>query len=124
VVSRIILTGAAPDGVATSEAAAGQTYLVERGVPPETLLLEEQGTSTLESLRSAAAQARAGGVASALLVSDPAHMLRALKIARDLDLTAYGSPTFTSPATRSFTGELAYVAREAWAYVVYIFTRR
>ncbi|HWQ11819.1 MAG TPA: YdcF family protein [Roseiflexaceae bacterium] len=117
VVSRIILTGA------RSEVSAGISYLVERGVSPEALL-EEPGVSTLACLRSAAARARSIGAGSVLLVSDPAHMLRALKMARDLGLAAYGSPTFTSPATRSFTAELAYVARETWAYVVYIFAQR
>ncbi|MEN9938760.1 MAG: hypothetical protein RLZZ387_5339 [Chloroflexota bacterium] len=123
-VTRIILTGAAAEGAELSEAAAGQAYLVERGVAPDSLLLEERGASTLESLRDAAARARAGGFGSVLLVSDPVHMLRALKMARDTGLTAYGSPAFNSPATRSFAAELGYVAREAWAYVAYLIAGR
>ena len=124
VVSRIIVTGSASDGAGPSEAAQSRDYLVERGVPQEGLALEEGGVTTLECLRSAVTLARGGGVESVLLVSDPPHMLRSLKMARDMQLTAYGSPTLNSPAMRSFTAQLGYAARESWAYVVYVFARR
>lgn len=124
VVSRIILTGGAAPGADTSEAAAGRDYLTERGVPASVLLLEDQGRTTRVSLREAADRARESGIGSVLLVSDPMHMLRSLKIARDAGLSAYASPAFNSPTTRRFTTALGYVARETWAYTVYIFAGR
>lgn len=123
-VTRFILTGPAASDAELSEAAVSQAYLIERGVPQEVLQLEEQGQSTLDCLRNAAERARAGGVSTVLLVSDPVHMLRSLKMARDIGLVAYGSPAYNSPASRSFTAELGYVARETWAYVAYIFAGR
>jgi uncharacterized SAM-binding protein YcdF (DUF218 family) len=75
-------------------------------------------------LRNAAALARAAGVGSVLLISDPVHMLRSLKMARDIGMVAYASPAYNSPATRSFTAELGYVAGETWAYAIYIFAQR
>jgi len=123
-VSRVILTGGVGQGDSLSEAAAGREYLVKRGLPDEALLLEEQGTTTWESLRSAADIARANGIGSVLLVSDPFHMLRSLKMAHDLGLIAYGSPTRTSPISENTIAEARYVLREAWAYVVYVFTRQ
>lgn len=122
-VSRIILTGGASQGDQTTEAAAGRQYLVERGLPDAALLLEDQGTTTWESVQNAAALARANGIATVVLVSDPFHMLRSLKMARDLRLSAYGSPTRTSPISQNRGEELRYVVREAWAYLVYLFLR-
>jgi uncharacterized SAM-binding protein YcdF (DUF218 family) len=123
-VSRIILTGGVGAGDKTSEAAAGQVYLAARGVPTSTLILEQQGRSTWESLTNAAALARANGISSVLLVSDSFHMLRGLKMARDLHLNARGSPTRTSPIARNRTEEAGYILREAWAYLVYMLLRQ
>jgi uncharacterized SAM-binding protein YcdF (DUF218 family) len=122
-VTRIIVVGEAAVGEDAS-AASGKTYLVEHGVPPEAVLLDEQGGTTLDGLRAASLIARERGIASMLLVSEPPHMLRALKIARDLGLNAYAAPTYMSPSSRSFTTEIGYIASEAWAYTVYLFVGR
>jgi uncharacterized SAM-binding protein YcdF (DUF218 family) len=123
-VRQIILTGGVGVGDTTSEAAAGKQYLLEQGMPPDALLLEDQGTTTWESLRNAVPLARAHRIGAVLLVSDPFHMLRSLKMARDLGLIAYGSPTRTSPISGSTLEEARYVVREAWAYLVYLFARQ
>lgn len=123
-VSHIILTGGVGPGDTTSEAAAGKQYLVARGLPAEALLLDEHGATTWESLRDSAVLVRANGIGAVLLVSDPFHMLRSLKMARDLGLVAYGSPTRSSPISGSVVTEAGYVVRESWAYLVYLFTRQ
>ncbi len=121
---RIILTGGVGPGDSISEAAAGKRYLMERNLPEDALLLEEQGTTTWESMRGAAELARADGAGLVVLISDPFHMLRSLKMARDLGLEAYGSPTTTSPISGNVAEEARYVMRESWAYLVYVFTRQ
>jgi uncharacterized SAM-binding protein YcdF (DUF218 family) len=123
-VSQIILTGGVGPGDTLSEAAAGKRYLVERNLPESALLLEEQGTTTWESLRLAADLARADGGGLVMVISDPFHMLRSLKMARDLGLEAYGSPTTTSPISENPAEEARYVLRESWAYLVYVFARQ
>ncbi|HEX9438788.1 MAG TPA: YdcF family protein [Roseiflexaceae bacterium] len=123
-VSRIILTGGVGRGDRLSEAAAGKQYLIEQRLPAEALLLDERSTTTWENLRNAAALARANGINSVLLVSDPFHMLRSLKMARDLGLAAYGSPTRTSPISVNWTEEARYIVRESWAYLVYLVARQ
>jgi uncharacterized SAM-binding protein YcdF (DUF218 family) len=122
-VRQIILTGGVGSGDTTSEAAAGKQYLIERGITADALLLEEQGTNTWESLRNAAPLARANRIGAVLLVSDPFHMLRSIKMARDLGLIAYGSPTRSSPIAAGSAEETRSVLREAWAYLVYLFAR-
>jgi len=121
-VSRIILTVGVGKGDSISEAAAGRDYLVAQGVATTTLLLEQQGTTTWESMQNAAELARANGVNSVLLVSDAYHMLRSLKMAHDLGLNAYASPI--RPANRvESLDEAQHVLREAGAYLVYVFAR-
>jgi uncharacterized SAM-binding protein YcdF (DUF218 family) len=124
VVKRIILTGGVGAGDRLSEAAAGKQYLLDRQLSAEVLLLDERSTTTWENLQNAADLARANGVDTVLLVSDPFHMLRSLKMARDLGLSAYGSPTRTSPISGNRAEEARYVVREIWAYLVYLFARR
>jgi uncharacterized SAM-binding protein YcdF (DUF218 family) len=123
-VRQIILTGGVGTGDTTSEAAAGKKYLVEHGMTADALLLEDQGTTTWESLRNAVPLARANRIGAVLLVSDPFHMLRSIKMARDLGLIAYGSPTRSSPIAAGSAEEARYIVREAWAYMVYLFVRQ
>lgn len=124
IVSKIILTGGVAPGDTFSEAAAGRQYLIGRQLPPEALLLDELSTTTWENMQNAAELARANGINSVLLVSDPFHMLRSLKMARDLRLVANGSPTRTSPISGNQVEELRYVLRESGAYLIYLFARR
>jgi uncharacterized SAM-binding protein YcdF (DUF218 family) len=56
---------------------------------------------------------------SALLVSDPTHMLRALRIAEDLGIDAYGSPTLTSPIQADPLRRAQAIAHELGALAVY-----
>ena len=124
VVKRIILTGGVGAGDRFSEAAVGKQYLLDRQLSAEVLLLDERSMTTWENMQNAADLARANGIDTVLLVSDPFHMLRSLKMARDLGLSAYGSPTRTSPISGNQAAEARYVVREIWAYLVYLFARR
>ena len=124
VVKHIILTGGIGAGDQLSEAAAGKQYLLDRQLSTEVLLLDERSMTTWENLQNAADLARANGIDTVLLVSDPFHMLRSLKMARDLGLSAYGSPTRSSPISGNRAEEAHYVVREIWAYLVYLFARR
>jgi hypothetical protein len=51
-------------------------------------------------------------------------MLRSLKMAHDLGLSAYGSPTRSSPISGNRAEETRFVVREIWAYLVYLFARQ
>jgi uncharacterized SAM-binding protein YcdF (DUF218 family) len=122
-VKQIILTGGVGSGDTLSEAAAGRQYLLEHGIPADALLLDEEGTTTWKSLQNVAQIARTNGIGTILVVSDRFHMLRALKMARDLGLAAYGSPAQTSPIAAHSLEQARYVVREAWAYLAYLFAR-
>ena len=110
---RLVLTGGVGDGDTTSEAAVGRRYAYRRGVPPKALLAEEQGRTTTESLHAVAALLHEQGAEKVILVSDPFHMLRLRIIAGRLGMTAYTSPTPTSPIERSEEQRWSYVLSES-----------
>ena len=107
---RLVLTGGVGEGDTTSEAAVGRRYARRAGVPDTSLLTEEHGRTTTESLYAVSALLEAHGAGRVILVSDPFHMLRLRIIAGRLGMTAYTSPTRTSPIDAS--------REERWSYVL------
>lgn len=119
IASRIVTVGGNQPGDVTTEAQAGQDYLVSKGVPSNAILPVRTGHDTLQSMRAVAAAFRAHGWKSAVLVTDPWHCLRARTMARDSGINASTSPEHTGPAVGSFTTDVHYIARETLAYVYY-----
>ena len=107
---RLIFTGGPGDRDTTSEAAVAERYAIDRGIPPRAIMIENAGRSTSESLQHVAALMDAEPSRSVILVSDPFHMLRITIVARRFGLTAYESPTRTSPISTSW--------RESWKYAL------
>jgi uncharacterized SAM-binding protein YcdF (DUF218 family) len=97
VAPRLVVTGGKADGDRTTEAAAARAYAVSRGVPADAILAEDRSRTTLESIRAVAGVMREHGLGTAVFVSDRPHMLRVLRMADDAGITAFGSPTRTSP---------------------------
>jgi len=116
---RLIVTGGRAEGDRWTEAAAARAYVLAHGVPDGAILAEERGRNTLESLRGVADILNEEGLESAVFVSDRAHMLRVLRIARDLGIDAYGSPTRTSPLERDLRGRIQSYVHELGALAVY-----
>ena len=100
VAPRIIVTGGKEIGDRTTEGASGRAYAISHGVPANAILTEEDSRNTLESIRAVKAVLRSHGIANAVFVSDRPHMLRVLRMAADEGITAWGSPTGTSPIER------------------------
>ena len=82
-------------------------------MPPASILLERHSTTTLENLLFAREVVRPARLGRLLIVSDPLHLPRALRMARDLGLDAHPSPTpytrYVSPRAR-----LRFLAREVY----------
>ena len=117
-VEKLILTGGIAEGNTRSDAAIGAEYALSQGVPAEAILLEEGSTITEENLRGAAVLMEENGLETALLVSDPLHMRRAMLQAGDFGLTVYSSPTPTTLYT-GFWQKLKFLARETFFYAGY-----
>src|SRR3982074_2524469 len=111
--SLLILTGGTGAGDATSEAAVGRTYARKRGVPDSAILVENEGRTTSESMRAVAGMLEVRGLQTALLVSDPFHMLRLRILARRFGFTPYTSPTQTSPISPNREARWKYIFSES-----------
>ena len=118
-----IVTGGKIPGDRTTEAAVAREYALREGVPAASILGEDEGRNTLSSLRAVGALMREHGLRSAVFVSDPTHMLRVLRIADDLGIEAYGSPTTTSPIQQDIVRELRATAHELGALTIYFLAR-
>jgi uncharacterized SAM-binding protein YcdF (DUF218 family) len=121
---RIIFTGGRREGDLISEAAAGRRFASRRGVPPQAILLEAAGRTTLASMHGAAVLLHQRTDSTApplparprvLLVSDPFHMLRLDVLARLHGLSPLPSPTRTSPISANRSVALEYMLRESIA---------
>lgn len=123
--SLLILTGGTGLGDTTSEAAVGRTYARKRGVPDSAILVESEGRTTSESMRAVAGMLEVRGLQSALLVSDPFHMLRLRILARRFGFTPYTSPTQTSPISPNREERWKYIFSESLkAPLAFFFERK
>jgi uncharacterized SAM-binding protein YcdF (DUF218 family) len=119
VAARLIVTGGKQEGDRTTEAASARIYAVQHDVPDEAILTEDQSRTTLQSIRGVAAVMRGQGLESAVFVSDPSHMLRVLRMASDEGITAFGSPTRTSPQERDPFRRVDAIVHELGALAYY-----
>ena len=98
----VITTGSKRSGDRFTEAHASAVYLEQHGVPANAIV-EVGGTTSYDSI-TAAARLLQGGLNGnqlerVLLVSDAYHSLRIRLVAQERGLTAYVSPTRTSPVS-------------------------
>jgi uncharacterized SAM-binding protein YcdF (DUF218 family) len=116
----VVVTGGKQPADRFTEAEASARYLVDRGVPAEVLLFENEGGSTYESLEGVADLLRDRGLRTVLLVTDPFHALRSRLTAEELGLEAYVSPTGTSVVTggSSFAKHLKEAAGVSFGRII------
>lgn len=117
---RLVTTGGQQEGDRFTEAAAGQSWLVEHGVPEDAVVPVPVGGNTYDSLVAVAEVAADRGWASTLVVSDRWHVYRVLTMSEDLGLPVVGaSPTGTGPSTGPVSGSVGYIVRETAAVLVH-----
>lgn len=121
-VKYLIFTGGIGDGDSISEAQAGKNYAISMGIPESAILIEEESHITEENLENAKALMEQNDLQTALIVSDPLHMKRAMLMAKDYGITAYASPTKTTMYQSAKT-KLPFLAREVFMYIGYGFVR-
>lgn len=117
-VTAIIPTGGTGEGSNQSDASAAKAYLVEKGIPADAIFPEENSSVTQENLINAKAIMDEKDMKTALVVSDPLHMKRAMFLAKSAGLTAYTSPTTTS-RYMSLKTQIPFLLREIFFYTGY-----
>jgi uncharacterized SAM-binding protein YcdF (DUF218 family) len=122
-VRKLILTGCRWQGEAVSIAAASRAYVLDRGVAPGDVLIEERSRTTFQNLYYAKPIAEAHGLRTLVVVSDPLHLRRAMRMAHDLGLAAWPSGTPTSRIV-GVRRRAQFVWREVYLYLGYRLARR
>lgn len=121
----VILTGGMGAGDTTSEAAVGRLYVRRHGIPDEVILLEREGRTTRESMLAVGQMLSSRGLKTAILVSDPFHMLRLWILSRRFGLVPYISPTRTSPISPNREQRWRYMVSESIkAPLAFLFERK
>lgn len=119
----LVFSGGAPRQP-IAEAAWMRALALEAGIAESAIVVEDKSTRTLENAAFTARLMARRGLASALLVTDPFHLPRALYAFRRAGIAAVGSPA------RSFWHEVAWwwwpvlLARETVAFAVYAWRLR
>lgn len=93
----ILTTGGAGGDPEFTEAEVGRSYMIDRGIPPERVVVENQGETTAQSLASAFEIMQRMGLRSCIVVSDGYHIFRAKKFLQAEGLTVFGSPRVSHP---------------------------
>jgi uncharacterized SAM-binding protein YcdF (DUF218 family) len=93
----ILTTGGAGGDPKFTEAEVGRSYLIDRGIPPEQIVVENQGETTAQSLAAAFEIMQRMGLRSCIVVSDGYHIFRAKKYLQAEGLTVFGSPRISGP---------------------------
>lgn len=113
----IIVTGGKLEGDAYTEAGVGEQYLLDRGVPQDAILMEDEGEDTWESMQAVGDIADRRGIESVLIVSDGFHLFRSERMAGAVGLDAYSSAAPDSPIRAWSGSEFSYVIRETGAVI-------
>jgi len=112
-VSHLLFTGGQAEGDLLAESEAARAMALGAGVPPEAILLETESVTTMHNLVEAQLVMRDAGLNSAIIVSDPLHMRRAMEMAGTLGMDAQPSATPTT-RYRSFGTKAPFLARETY----------
>jgi uncharacterized SAM-binding protein YcdF (DUF218 family) len=104
---RILTTGGAGGDPQYTEGGVGRAYLVGHGVPSESIIVEPEAETTVQSTAAAAEIMHRMGLGSCVLVSDGYHIFRAKQMLAEQGIGVYGSPRPSPPGGTS---------RQWWLY--------
>ena len=116
VAPQIVTVGGKQPGDEFTEAGSGRRWLIQHGVPADSVIALETGSDTLASLKAVDRLFESRKWDSAVIVTDPWHSYRSRAMARDLGIDAATSPTRQGPAVRERGTEVTQIIRETIAY--------
>lgn len=120
---KLIFTGGfGGTGARFSESQVARRYALKQGIPARDILIESRSRTTRQNLVEAKRLMEARGMRRAILVSDPLHMARALRLSDELGIDALASST-PSTRFRSFHTSWRFLAQEIYFFHRDLFTR-
>jgi uncharacterized SAM-binding protein YcdF (DUF218 family) len=120
----VILTGGV-GAFPPAEAEVMHRIARTEGVPEESIIVEDQSHSTIESSKRVGAICRGRGIRSVIVVTDPFHTIRAGWMFRDQGLIVYTAPTddtyYSAPVRAQYTlrevlGVMAYAVQRVFRF--------
>lgn len=94
---RILTTGGSGGDPIFTESDVGRAWLIQRGVPSEAIIVEQEGESTAQSLSAVTEIMRRMRLNSCVVVSDGYHIYRVKRMLAARGVTVYGSPRPADP---------------------------
>lgn len=94
----LLTTGGAGGDLRYTEGEVGRSYLIQRGVPSEAILVEPEGSTTAQSLDAAAEMMHSMNLHSCIVVSDGYHIYRVKRLLQAQGIQVFGSPRVAKPS--------------------------
>lgn len=117
--NRMITTGGYGMDPRFTEAEVGKAYLIQHGVPEDSIETEARGLTTLDSIQQIVEVLRRQGIRQVVVVSDGFHLFRIKQIFQDRQVIVFGSPVPNSPIESNWKRRLRASLREVVGYTVY-----
>ncbi|WP_422505752.1 YdcF family protein [Stenotrophomonas sp. GZD-301] len=112
----LIFTGGyGGSGARFSESQVARRYALKQGVPDEAILIETASRTTRQNLIEARRLMQQRKLHRVIIVSDPLHMARALRLCKELDIDALASST-PSTRFRSFHTSWRFLVQEIYFF--------
>jgi len=113
---RLIFTGGyGGRGARFAESEVARRYAIQHGIPAAAIWIETRSQTTCQNLLETRRLLHEHGWDKVIVVSDPLHMARALRLSRRLGINAVTSPT-PSSRFRSLKPWLNFLVREVWFF--------
>lgn len=116
----LIVCGGQGQGEPEPEAEAMYRWMLERGVPEDRLIAENQSRNTRENLQNAREIMRERGFQTCAICTSSYHLRRALWQARDEGLNACG---ISAPSTKDIVSFVRGRFRETCSWILYFLRR-
>ena len=109
-------------GARFSESQVARRYALKQGVPDDAILIETASRNTVQNLVEAKRLMDQRGIHRVIIVSDPLHMARALRLSREMGIDALASST-PSTRFRSFHTSWRFLLQEIYYFHRDMFVR-
>ncbi len=119
----LIFTGGyGGQGARFSESQVARRYALKQGVPDDAILIETASRNTVQNLVEAKRLMDQRGIHRVIIVSDPLHMARALRLSQEMGIDALASST-PSTRFRSFHTSWRFLLQEIYYFHRDMFVR-
>lgn len=113
----LLFTGGKANKKGETESSVARDYAISKGVPKESILIDNKAYSTFQNLKYSKQIMDSINIKTALIVSDPYHMKRAMAFAKHFQIDAEVSPTPTS-TIKGFLPKSFALVYETFFYMV------